>query len=317
MNKTIPTLLGKTSPDEMGFTLVHEHLLFWPVPAKYEMTAAYFLRENIFRAKDRGIRTIVDVSPQRDVKRLREVCRDTGMNLILSTGYYIERHRLVCPDIYDRTVEEDQEVMEREINEGIDGTGIKAGVIKVAGNGDELTPWETKVFTAAARASVKTKTPICTHSCKGQAAQQRALINAGADLSHVYYSHPEAKFGWEGRDVKAQLEYFVNIVKEGSSLMFNNFDFYFDTPKEELLFLLRELSDRGYLENILISIDLNFEIDDEGLVWPEASKQHPETRRRDYGYVADHVVPLLKSEGFTQTEIDAIFVGNPKRIFDF
>ena len=310
-------MLGSVNTDEMGFTLVHEHLLFWPIPEKYNRTAAYFLRENLFRAKDRGIRTIADVSPQRNVRRLQEVCGDTGMNLILSTGYYIENHRLVDKGVYARTMEEDMEVMEREITQGIDETRVKAGVIKVAGNGDELSPWETKVFTAAAKASVKTKTPICTHSCSGQAAQQRALINAGADLSHVYYSHPEAKFGWQGRDVRQQLAYFLDLVKEGSSLMFNNFDFYFDTPKDELLFLLRELSYRGFLENILISIDLNFEIDDEGLVWPEASKSHPETRRRDYGYVADHVAPLLKSEGFTQTEIDTIFIHNPRHIFEF
>jgi phosphotriesterase-related protein len=317
MGKKIPTLLGPVDTGDMGFTLVHEHLIFWPVPPKYMPTAAYFLRENIYRAKDRGIRTIVDVSPYRDVKLLQELCGDTGMNFILSTGYYVEGSKLTDPAFYTRTMREDIDMMTRDIEEGIAGTDVRAGVIKVAGNGAVLTPWEEKVFVAAGKASAQTKTPVCTHSCMGQAAQQAALIKGGADLNHVYYSHPEAKFGWEGRDVRQELEYYINLVKEGSSLMFNNFDFYFDTPKDELLFLMRGLADRGYLRSVLISIDLNFEVDGEGLVWPEASREHPETRRRNYGYIVDTVVPLLKANGFTQKEVDAIFIDNPKRIFDY
>jgi len=80
---------------------------------------------------------------------------------------------------------------------------------------------------------------------------------------------------------------------------------------------LKALADKGFLDNVLISIDLNFEIDGEGLVWPEASREHPDVRRRDYGYVVDHIVPLLRSEGFTAAEVDAIFIKNPVRIFDF
>jgi len=226
MAKKIPTLLGSVGTDEMGFTLIHEHLLFNPGPEKYRLTEACFLRENIYRAKDRGVRAIVDVTPHRDVHRLKELCRDTGMHFILSTGYYIEHSPLVDPAAYGRSMVEDMAMMERELTEGIESTRIRAGVIKVAGNGSVLTPWEEKVFAAAAKTSVKTRTPICTHACAGQAAQQKALADAGADLSHVYYSHPEAKFGWEGRDVRQQLRYFIDLIREGSSLMFNNFDFF-------------------------------------------------------------------------------------------
>jgi phosphotriesterase-related protein len=275
------------------------------------------LRENIYRAKDRGIRTIVDVSPNRDIPLLTCLCADTGMNFIMPTGYYTEGNRMTDSSVYPRTMQEDMDMMEKDINVGIGGTNVKAGVIKVAGNGAVLTPWEEKVFIAAGKVSAKTKTPICTHSCMGQAAQQAALLKGGADLNHVYYSHPEAKFGWEGRDVKQELQYYISLVKEGSSLMFNNFDFYFDTPKDELLFLMRSLADKGYLRSVLISIDLNFEIDDEGLVWPEASKEHPETRKRDYGYIVDSVVPLLRSSGFSQREVEAIFIDNPRRMFEY
>lgn len=317
MSKQIPTLLGAVGADEMGFTLVHEHLIFWPVPEKYKRTAAYFLRENLYRAKDRGVRTIVDVSPNRDIRLLTELCSDTGMNFIMPTGYYTEGSRLLDASVYSRTMQEDVDMMERDIAEGIAGTKVKAGVIKVAGNRPVLTPWEEKVFIAAGKVSAKMKTPICTHSCMGQAAQQAALLKGGVNLEHVYYSHPEAKFGWEGRDARQELDYYIDLVKEGSSLMFNNFDFYFDTPKDELLYLIRGLSEKGYLNRVLISIDLNFEVDEEGLVWPEASKDHPETRIRDYGYIVDKVVPLLRADGFTQSDVETIFRDNPRRMFDY
>ena len=317
MAKKIPTLFGEADVNDMGFTLIHEHLIFWPIKEQFRKKAEDYLRDQLAQAQKNGIKTIVDVTPHRDVKWLQEMCAGFNINFILSTGHYTEHSFCFKEEFYGKSLEEEVERMEKEIVEGIDDTGVKAGVIKVAGNKNVLTPWEEKVFTAAAKVSTRTRTPICTHACEGQAAQQKVLFKGGANLEHVYYSHPEAKFGWEGRDVKQELLYYIDLVKEGSSLMFNNFDFYFDTPKDELMYLLKELAYRGYLNRILISIDMNFEIDDDGTIYPEASREHPETRKRNYAYIVEDVVPLLKSEGFTQDEIDAIFVRNPRRIFNY
>jgi phosphotriesterase-related protein len=303
---------------DLGFTLMHEHLIFNFRDAHKDATVAY-TRKKLSEFKIAGGRTIVDLTPFRRMDWLFDTCMGYDLNFILSTGYYLERKTEKLPEgALKRSVEQHAEMMEREITEGIAGTGVKAGIIKVAGDLSELTPWETSVFTAAAKTSVKTKTPIATHACAGQRAQQNALLRAGADLSHVFYSHVEAKYGWDSRDVHEELEFYLALLKEGSRIQFNNFDFYFDTPKDELLFLLRGVADKGYLDRIFVSIDMNYDIDPDGSIWPEATKAHPETRKRDYAYIINETIPLLRDEaGFTQKEIDTIFIENPKRFFDW
>ncbi len=317
MGKRIPTLAGTVDVEQMGFTLIHEHILFWPIEEELRDIAEAFVRMHMKRAVSRGIGTMVEVTPHRDVRWLQEICKGMDMHVILSTGRYCEGTPFIPNDQIHWTLDQECDRMEKEILEGIDGTAVKAGVLKVAGNGSVLTPWEEKMFVAAAKVSTKTRTPICTHACAGQAAQQAALLKGGADLNHVYYSHPEAEFGWEGRTPAQQADYFVELVRHGSSLMFNNFDFEFDTPKEDMSYLLRELAYRGYTDRILISIDQNFEVDGDGTVYPEASRSHPHVRCRNYAYVADTVVPYLLDIGFSKDEIDTIFIRNPRRIFDF
>jgi phosphotriesterase-related protein len=316
--KKIPTIHGMVDVTELGFTLMHEHLIF-NFAEEHRKVAVQYTRGKLNDYRTAGGKTVVDLTPFRRMDWFLETCAGYDLNFILSTGYYVENVPGKLPEgALSRSVERHQEMMEREIAEGIGGTGVKAGIIKVAGNLPVLTPWEVSVFTAAAKASVKTKTPIATHACAGQRSQQDALLRAGADLRHVFYSHVEAKFGWEGRDVRQELEYYMALLREGSNIQFNNFDFYFDTPKDELVFLLRNVADRGYLDRIFVSIDMNYEIDPDGSVWPEASREHPETRKRDYAYIIRETVPFLRNEvGFTEKEIGTIFVDNPRRFFDW
>ena len=56
------------------------------------------------------------------------------------------------------------ELIIREIEQGIEGANIKAGVIEVAARSDAMTPAEVKVFQAAARASRATGIAIATHT---------------------------------------------------------------------------------------------------------------------------------------------------------
>jgi phosphotriesterase-related protein len=316
--KKIPTIHGDADASALDFTLMHEHLIF-NFPEAFRQTALDFTRQKLAEFQAAGGRTIVDLTPFRKIDWFLDACKGFDLNFILCTGYYLEGLVNKLPEgALTRSVAEHREHMERELLEGIGTSGIKPGIIKVAGNLPVLTPWETDVFTAAAQASVRTKTPIATHSCAGQRAQQDVLLRAGADLGHVFYSHVEAKFGWEGRSVEQELEHYVDLLKEGSCIQFNNFDFYFDTPKDELIYLLRHVADRGYLDRIFVSIDMNYEIDPDGSIWPEASRDYPHTARRDYAYVLKETVPFLRDEvGFTQKEIDTIFRENPRRFFNW
>ena len=65
-------------------------------------------------------------------------------------------------------------------------------------------------------------------------------------------------------------------------------------------------------------MDCVWEIDDNGRIWHDGENLHPEVYIRDYTYIIKYAIPLLKEEaGFTQTEIDTIFMENPKRFFNW
>jgi 5-phospho-D-xylono-1,4-lactonase len=81
----------------------------------------------------------------------------------------------------------------------MDGTDVRAGVIKVSSSLDRVTDPEARVIRAAAAAQRETGAPITTHTTAGTAAmaQVRALERAGADLSHVCVGHLDRRLVWE------------------------------------------------------------------------------------------------------------------------
>jgi phosphotriesterase-related protein len=81
------------------------------------------------------------------------------MQIVASTGHWLDPSNTMRA----RTVEELVDFFTREITVGIEGTDIKAGIIKVA-NGGTIEPFGEKVLRAAARVSKATGLPVTTHS---------------------------------------------------------------------------------------------------------------------------------------------------------
>src|SRR4029453_1200272 len=128
--------------------------------------------DQLKRAKDEGVDTIIDcttIDLGRDIRLTQEISRRSGMQVIASTGHWLDPSN----SMRARTVEELSEFFIREIITGIEGTDIKAGIIKVA-NGAMIDPFGEKVLRAAARASKATGLPITTHSpARGALANSR------------------------------------------------------------------------------------------------------------------------------------------------
>ncbi len=311
---TIQTVRGSVELDQIGQTMMHEHIFALVVPRwreKYLTVARQELQELV----DCGGRTLVDVGPWpgRDMSLYQEIARQVDLNIVMSTGFYLQKW---TPEEYwGQTEDQYVERFRRELLEGIEGTKIRAGVIKVASEKAQLTDWEQRVMRAAARVQRETGVPICCHSIEGARSQFLALTRAGADPERIYFCHVEAEFGWEGRNLQEHLEYLTWIVRAGGTLYFNNFMFEFDTPHEDTMYLMHALCDRGYTHRILFGMDANFSIDEEGNVWWEAQKEHPETGVRDYAYTYTGAMPLMRKWGFIDEQFRIFLEANPKRLF--
>jgi len=308
--KTIPTVTGEILPEQMGITSVHEHIPLNFESGQRAKSMAFAIAE-LKKAKENGLQTIVEVSPTRDAAGLREVSNATGINVICCTGYYV-----LNKEQQSLTVEEFETHMNKEIEEGIQGTSIRPAVIKVAAKGLPITPAEKNVLIAAARVQKRYKLPICTHAVSGCAEQQQILEEAGADLNYVYFSHVEATFGWSGRNVEQQIDYLECVVKKGSTLSFNNFGNWNHTKPEDLALIIRELTKRGYDDRMVATMDLTwlFENGDLKILWGDTNDDGND---RTYSYLLRKAVPWMRENRISKKSVNKFIQDNPRRLFSF
>ncbi len=312
---TIQTLRGPIGLDQLGQTMMHEHVFFRSYPEKWHDKIVAFARTEILELVGVGGQTLVDVGPlpQRRMDWYAEIASQVDLNIIMPTGFYVEGR--TPADLRAHNEDAYVERFTGELTEGIGDSGIRAGVIKVAGNKAQLTPWEIKVMRAAARVQRETGVPICTHACEGARSQFDVLTKAGADPERLYFSHVDAEFGWEGRTLTEEAKHLIEIAKEGGSLYFNNFALERDTPPEDLMFLLHVLCDKGYAHRVLFGIDANFYADEDGTIYWEDEKTNPETAVRDYAYTFTGAIPLMRRWGFRDEDFHTFLVENPRRMF--
>lgn len=308
----IQTVRGPVDSGQLGLTLIHEHVLFQYDDSRRKPSIDLEVKL-LDEALGVGVKTVVELTPVRRIDWFMEINSRTDVNIVASTGYYLER---ITPKPLAAFSEAQMiERMTRELTEGIDGTPVKAGIIKVAGNLPELTPWEIQVFTAAAKVHRQTGACIATHACAGSREQAEVLLRGGADLNRVFFSHVEAEFGWQGRTVQEEAKYLEEIARQGGSLLFNNFGFEWDTPWPDLTYLVHHLCDAGFQEKVLMSMDVNWTWNKEGKIEFEAEVQHPEAARRTYAYMITDAVPALLKAGFTEQDIQTFLVENPCKFF--
>jgi len=213
------------------------------------------------------------------------------------------------------------EYMFKEVTEGIEGTKIPAGIIKIAAETSPLSDWEKKVFRAAARVQKATGVPIATHDGAGAREQFDLLVQAGATPRQVFISHVDM-FLHGKRTNREQfreqlVKELVSMAKDGGYMEFDTFGQESYTPWQDLVFLWRSIIDAGFINRLLFSMDCNWRWENgkkifEGADRPDAD---PDASRRTYAYMMTDAVPKLLKSGFTQQEIHTILVDNPRRFF--
>ncbi len=207
----VRTVLGDVDVADLGVTYAHEHLVIdggRPVQLfpDFRLDSADDAVAELAPARALGLRAVVDAMPAdcgRNAATLAEISRRSGVHVIAPTGlhherYYHDRHWSALLD-----GEEIAALFAADVTDGIDAndyggpvvrrTPHRAGVIKVAGGAEGLTPIQEKVFAAAAATHRQTGVPILTHCEEGRAGplQARCLADRGVDPAHVVLSHTD------------------------------------------------------------------------------------------------------------------------------
>jgi phosphotriesterase-related protein len=307
MTGRILTVQGPIAPEQLGVCMAHEHLIvdswaMWQVP-NYSLIVddVDLITEEVQRYRDAGGNSIVDVTNiglGRDPKALRQISCATGLNLVMGTGWY--RERAYPSYIQEMSANELAALMVREIEEGVDGTDVRAGIIgEIGTERGFITPAQERVFRASARAHLQTGAPISTHTTHwGELAlEQLALLGEeGVDPRHVIISH---------LGDRRSIDFFLPIAETGAFLGIDNIG-YVDYQKEERRAQnVIELMQAGYRDQILLSMD-NCTLND--LHWYGG---------KGFDYLMLTFIPLLKQLGATDDDVHALMVENPSRALVF
>ena len=156
----VETLRGPIDTADLGFTLMHEHVfvLGQGVPENFpsvwdEEKETANAREKLAELAGIGVSTIVDLTVMgtgRDIPRLRKVVGEIPVNIIVATGVYTYNE---LPNYFNFRDEDAMAALfVSDITAGIQGSDIKAAILKCATDEPGLTPGVEKVLRAVARA---------------------------------------------------------------------------------------------------------------------------------------------------------------------
>ena len=314
----VQTVTGTCAPEELGPTLMHEHLLVgWPGWEAYAAEEGGQRRARLALCVERmqelralGVRTLLDPCPidlGRDVELMAEVADQSGVRIVCATGLYKED--LGAPAYFKFRVQfgdalaEMTDLFVHELSEGVGGTRIRAGVIKVATGAHKITPYEELVLRAAARAHRETGVPITTHTDEGSmgVGQLEILIGEGVAPHAIVVGHS---------DGSSDLHYHLSMLDRGAYLGFDRFGLELLHPDRERLAALIGLLGLDFERQIVLSHDTVW-------CWRGRPPILPPEVMPDWQptHVFRKVIPRLRAAGVSQEKITTMLVENPRRYF--
>ncbi len=338
----IQTVLGKIPSEKLGVTMMHEHLLWNQdvyqkpidanteegkfvyskiVPENMQKIRLYNLHRHRQNAKqtnpdeaaeealylrEAGGNALVDctcLGLDRDPNAEKYIAQKTGLHIIMATGMY---SRGSCPEVESMTHKEKEELFVRELIEGVDGTGIKAGVIGEIGVSD-FSVYEQDCLAAAAGAQAKTGTAVLIHQpglWKIGHEILDTLEENGGDLTKTVLCHCDP--------VCDDIRYLERLLERGANLSFDQFGLEAYLGKDigkiwlprdiERVRAIIRLCELGYSKQIVLSQDLSFQI------------CYKKYGGGGYAHVLENIVPIMREEGLYEKAIERMLVENPARI---
>ena len=337
----IQTVLGLIEPAALGRTLMHEHVLCdirppstradndlgpeitlentWQINyghgvkragRKYMLDLEDIATREVRMMKHEGGEAIVELtcgglSP--DPRGLQRIAAGTGVQLVMGCGHYVNEYQ--DPRNHRRTVEDFAGEIVGQILEGAWGSDVRAGMIGEIGCTAPWTDTEKRVMQAALAAAAETGAAINVHPGRHPDQPQEVadfIRAAGHPTERVVISHIDRTIFDEPR--------LLRLADSGVTVEFDLFgqesSYYglsdIDMPNDATrLRLIRALIAHGHLDRVVISHDICYRT------------RLASFGGHGYGHIFRNVVPMMQRRGYSEDEIDAILVRNPRRLLTF
>lgn len=342
---SVQTVTGIIEAKDMGMTLPHEHMFidlrnqFTPFgdPEKDELSRQQVTIHNLGRLRlnpyaimdnlvldemeaavnetllfrKAGGETIVDctsVGIKRQPAKLRELSIRTGVNIIAGSGYYTQDTHPVEMEEWSAGAIAGQII--RDFREGIDGTGVKAGIIGEIGTSREILPLERKNLEASAMAFRELGAPVYVHTYPwGRAGLEAVdiLLKGGVAPEKIVLCHI---------DVEPDQAYIRALLNRGVYIEFDNFgkEFVIDPAERgfaggifirdlERVRIIGDLVRAGFAGQILVTNDICLK----SMLCCYGGW--------GYGHILQNIIPLMRSEALQEDMIHRIIRVNPVTLF--
>lgn len=334
------TVLGLIDPAELGPTLMHEHLI-WDirspamradpdqgpeinlcncfainygrkrkVPANLRFRCEPTALGELQAMREAGGRTMVELTCgglDPDPAALARLAAEAGLNIVMGCGHYVNEYQ--APENATRDPEDFAREIADQLQAGAWGTQVRAGIIGEIGCQAPWTEQEKRVMRGALMAMAETGAAVNVHPGRDPDQPQEVAEFAraiGADTSRIVISHIDRTIFDEERllrlaDTGVVLEFDL-FGQEASYYALSDIDMPNDAIR---LRLIRGLIARGHLERVVISHDICYRT------------RLTRWGGHGYGHIFANVIPLMRARDFSEAEIDAIMVGNPRRLLTF
>lgn len=334
----VMTVDGPVDAATLGVTLIHEHLHIdsrrllagvhhyersgtaaisaetaaearWnpgATPDNYDLTDVDLIAEELAPFVAAGGRTVVDVTPtglSRSPIALRRIARAAGINVVMGSGFYLEATH--PQGVRDATPEHLADDLIREFRDGVEGTGIRPGIIGEIGTGPVLHASEAKVLRASAWAQAEVGVPISVHL--------HPWSKIGHDVLDVLMgeqARPDRIVLGHLNPAADDLPYLRSLLERGAYGAFDLLGFdhsllavgRYPPSDHDVVAAIRQLILDGFGPRLLVSHDIGVR-----------------TRLHRFGgwgfdHILRHVVPLMRSQGLSDGDVARLLVDNPRQV---
>lgn len=308
----IMTITGPIKTSQLGLTLEHEHVLVdfigaekadqpqYPLGQALDSLLPYFIQ-----LKKQGIQTFIECTPNyigRDVKLLKTISEESGIHMLTNTGYYAAADKKYLPaHSYTETAEQLAERWIAEWINGIDGTGIRPGFIKLGVGKNHLDTIEQKIVKAGALTHLATGLKIAIHTGGALPA------NDEIDILEKEGVKPTALIVVHSQNMSSNEQ--IKLLKRGAWVSLDGVNDREGSIKKYTDFL-KEIKNENLLQKALISQDAYWSVEQN-----ENREIGFERHGSEYSAILVELVASLKDNGFTQAEIDQLFIHNPAEAY--
>lgn len=308
----VQTVLGPISPEELGITAMHEHIVYgmpgweYAPEVNFDRSSAFEkIKKDLLDFKSAGGKTIVDcsgVANGRDIEFYQALSRTTGVNIVASTGFGAEPGipgHFASTSYSTKAVDYVVEMFLQELNQGmITGfmkkTNVRAGIICVGNMDNRITATEEKFYRAAARTAIRTGCAVMTQGPQMARKQIDLMIEEGLKPDRIIIGQCD-RFPDIERD--------KDIAKMGAYIAYDSVA-YDESPEpgKRRIESIKAMVDAGLQKRVIISVDaIGY-----ALGFPQP--------KRTYRYLPGGLLEELRHAGIDEKTINTFLVENPRNV---